>query len=76
MSQFNIIELGQVKGKRPSSETPPSSCHELSVMGHQLDGLYAIKDKATKKVQAVYCRFDSSGDFFSSFKLNQNAKKN
>lgn len=58
---FKTIELQHVKRKRrSSSKIPPSSCQNLAEMGHYLDGLYAIKERGTKKVQAVYCQFEPS----------------
>jgi len=47
---------GQVSKK----STPPSSCKELAMLDHYLDGLYLVKNKKTKKIQTVFCKF--SGD--------------
>ena len=58
------LELEHVKRTNSSSKFPPSSCEELSRLGHYLNGIYAIKDRATKQVQAVYCKFEYSGYFF------------
>lgn len=39
----------------------PSSCRELSLIGHILDGLYLVQDPITKKVETVLCTFGTSG---------------
>ena len=38
----------------------PSSCRDLSLIGHILDGLYLIKNVDTKKVETVFCDFGTS----------------
>ncbi len=35
----------------------PSSCRELSLIGHSLDGLYLVQNRETKKVETIYCNF-------------------
>lgn len=35
----------------------PSSCRELSQMGHSLDGVYLVQNQDTKKIQTVFCEF-------------------
>ena len=35
----------------------PSSCRELSMIGHILDGLYLVQNPDTKKVETVFCTF-------------------
>ena len=37
--------------------TPPSSCQELAILDHNLDGLYLVKNKETKKIQTIFCKF-------------------
>jgi len=44
---------GQVS--KPS--IPPSSCEELAMLDYYLDGLYLVKNKQTKKIQTVFCKF-------------------
>lgn len=43
----------------------PSSCRDLGLIGHSLDGLYLVQNQDTKKIEAVYC------DFGTSAKLNE-----
>lgn len=43
--------------------TVPSSCRELSLIGHSLDGFYLVKNVDTNKIQTVYCEFGTSGKF-------------
>lgn len=42
----------------------PSSCRELSLIGHYLDGLYLVWNQATRKIETVYCGFGTSGNCF------------
>lgn len=39
----------------------PSSCKELSLIGHSLDGLYLIQNRETHKVETTFCDFEISG---------------
>jgi len=39
---------------------PPSSCRQLSTIGHYLDGIYMVANPDTNKIEAVYCEFGSS----------------
>jgi len=43
-----------------SSRQPPSSCRQLSTIGHYLDGIYLVANPHTKKIESVYCDFGSS----------------
>jgi len=36
---------------------PPSSCRQLSTIGHYLDGIYLVANPDTKKIETVYCDF-------------------
>ncbi len=38
----------------------PTSCRELSLIGHSLDGLYLLKNPNTKKIETVFCDFGES----------------
>ncbi len=38
----------------------PSSCRELSLIGHSLDGLYLVKNPATNKIETLLCNFGTS----------------
>ena len=39
----------------------PSSCSELEQRGHSFDGLYLVKNPETKKIETVFCRFETEG---------------
>ena len=43
-----------------SPRSPPSSCRQLSTIGHYLDGIYLVANPDTNKIEAVYCDFGSS----------------
>ena len=43
-----------------SPRLPPSSCRQLSTIGHYLDGIYLVANPDTNKIEAVYCDFGSS----------------
>ncbi|MFO0089554.1 MAG: hypothetical protein ACK518_01845 [bacterium] len=50
--------------KNPSSDgdsstkaVAPSSCRELSLIGHSLDGLYLLQNPKTRKIETVFCDF-------------------
>jgi len=38
----------------------PSSCRDLSLLGHSLDGLYLVQNVDTNKVETVLCNFGTS----------------
>jgi len=44
----------------PSLRLPPSSCRQLSTIGHYLDGIYLVANSDTNKIETVYCEFGSS----------------
>lgn len=39
----------------------PSSCRELGIAGHSLNGLYLIQNVDTNQIQTVFCDFGTSG---------------
>ena len=43
-----------------SPRLPPSSCRQLSTIGHYLDGIYLVANPDTNKIETVYCEFGSS----------------
>ncbi len=43
-----------------SPRLPPSSCRQLSTIGHYLDGIYLVANPDTSKIETVYCEFGSS----------------
>jgi len=43
-----------------SPRLPPSSCRQLSTIGHYLDGIYLVANPDTKKIETVFCDFGSS----------------
>jgi len=43
-----------------SPRLPPSSCRQLSTIGHYLDGIYLVANSDTNKIETVYCEFGSS----------------
>ena len=64
----SVLTRGNIKGKMKNgasqnngqdskASTPPSSCKELAMLGHYLDGLYLGKNKETKKIKTVFCKF-------------------
>ena len=53
-----------------SPRLPPSSCRQLSTIGHYLDGIYLVANPDTKKIEAIYCEFGSSSRMNKSFNLN------
>ncbi len=46
-------------GQVSKALTPPSSCQELAMLDYYLDGLYLVKNKQTKKIQTVFCKFSA-----------------
>ncbi len=59
----NTIENG-VNNEMPdppsSPRLPPSSCRQLSTIGHYWDGISLIANPDTNKIEAVFCEFGSS----------------
>jgi len=50
-----------------SPRLPPSSCRQLSTIGHFLDGIYLVANPETKKIEAIYCEFGSSTSMATLF---------
>ena len=49
-------------GQVPPALTPPSSCKDLARLEYYLDGLYLVKNKKTKKIQTVFCKFSADNN--------------
>jgi len=45
------------RSSKYSPRTPPSSCRQLSNIGHFLDGIYLVANPDTNKIETVYCDF-------------------
>ncbi len=43
-----------------SPKLPPSSCRQLSTIGHYLDGIYLVANQDTNKIETIYCDFGTS----------------
>jgi len=43
-----------------SLRLPPSSCRQLSTIGHYLDGIYLVANPDTNKIETIYCDFGGS----------------
>jgi len=54
-------------GDSRQSAVFPSSCDDLLVIGHNLDGLYLVKNADTNKIETVFCDFQISGKFLYLF---------
>ena len=58
--------MGSLYRKEGSSDdsstraVKPSSCRDLSLIGHILDGLYLVQNVDTKKVETVFCDFGTT----------------
>ena len=53
-----------------SSRLPPSSCRQLSTIGHYLDGIYLVANPDTNKIETVYCEFEATAHKKVQEKLN------
>lgn len=40
--------------------SPPSSCRQLSTIGHHLNGIYLVANPDTNHVESVYCAFGTT----------------
>lgn len=56
-----IYKKKSSSGDSSSKLVIPSSCRELSLIGHSLDGLYLVKNINTNKIETVYCDFGDAG---------------
>jgi len=63
-SNYNM--MGSIHRKQDSSDDSstravlPSSCRDLSLIGHSLNGLYLVQNLDTKKIETVFCNFGTS----------------
>jgi len=56
-----VVDENENHAREDSSpRLPPSSCRQLSTIGHYLDGIYLIANPDTNKIEAVYCDFAST----------------
>ncbi len=57
--KFNVVENENKNINSGSTlpRVPPSSCRQLSTIGHYLDGIYLVANPDTKKIETVYCDF-------------------
>jgi len=60
--QENSIIMGDVNidSSSLSPKLPPSSCRQLSTIGHYLNGIYLVANQDTNKIETVYCNFGTS----------------
>ena len=64
-SRMNLIFEQKMSNRRLSDDSSPraiapSSCRELSLLGHSLDGLYLVQNVDTNKIETVLCDFGTS----------------
>jgi len=70
-SRINLIFEPKISIKRPTDDSSsiraiaPSSCRELSLLGHSLDGLYLVQNVDTNKIETVLCNFGTSRKHYS-----------
>ena len=55
----DVVDI-RMSNSPSSPRLPPSSCRQLSTIGHYLDGIYLISNPNTNKIEAVFCQFESS----------------
>ena len=57
-SEQSTVDVISESGSSP--RLPPSSCRQLSTIGHYLDGIYLVANADSNKIETVYCDFGSS----------------
>ena len=55
----NVASKASIDGQDSQALSLPSSCKDLEMLDHYLDGLYLVKNKQTKKIQTVFCKFSA-----------------
>jgi len=55
-----IFQQSKKMNDKSSPRLPPSSCRQLSTIGHYLDGIYLVANQDTNKIETVYCDFEST----------------
>ena len=50
------------KEKEGDIVTIPYSCNDLNIIGHELNGIYLVKEKNSSKIRIVYCDFSPLAD--------------
>ena len=65
ITEYNkMLSIGKLEGSSDDSsarEVLPSSCGDLSLIGHNLNGLYLVQNPDTNKIETVYCDFETPG---------------
>lgn len=69
-SPLNENTGDDVISNESSLRLPPSSCRQLSTIGHYLDGIYLVANPETNKIETVYCEFGTSTRMKSSLLYN------
>ena len=69
----NKMSLTDKKESLPDNHLPkdvtPSSCRDLALIGHTLNGLYLVQNLETNKIETVYCNFKTPSKFWYLNKL-------
>ncbi len=64
LSTCSIQGVSSESKKENSKIGMPTSCKDLQLLGHKLDGFYSVKsshpNKQRSKIETVYCDFPSS----------------
>ena len=63
----SAINKGESLSGYSSTRASPSSCRELSLAGHYLNGLYLVKNQDAKKIETVLCTFGTVGKLKSYY---------
>jgi len=65
ITEYNKMRsIGKQEGSSddsPAKAVLPSSCGDLSLIGHNLNGLYLVQNSDTDKIETVYCDFETPG---------------
>ncbi len=79
-SSYSAYTLGKLEcsGKEEVKKGGmPQNCEELAIIGHSLNGFYAVKGTEKKEIEMVYCDFNLAPNtigillFFSRDKKNK-----
>jgi len=61
LNSYSAHTLGKLEciGKEEvTKEKMPINCEELSLIGHSLNGFYAVKGTEKREIEMVYCDFN------------------
>ena len=70
-----MISSHAVSGDSSTRAVRTTSCKDLALIGHNIDGLYHVQNVDTNKIETVFCDFGTLGKFRCNIKSFTNVQR-